>query len=232
MDTPARVLVVIAHPDDAEFGCSGTVAKWVREGAEVHYLVATYGDKGSQDPEMLPERLAVIREAEQRAACAVLGVKSVEFMGYPDGEVEPSREMLGKIVRQIRKVRPDVILTMEHMSRLAHSHRDHRMTGLTAQDACFPYCRDRLHFPEHLREGLEPHKVGTVLFFAGPDAETLHEYIDISNVIDVKVAAIKKHCSQIGDRDVSPATMERAKQLGEKIGVQYAEAFRKITFRT
>ncbi|MSP78383.1 MAG: PIG-L family deacetylase [Dehalococcoidia bacterium] len=229
METPGIVLVVFAHPDDAEFGCCGTIAKWCKDGAEVHYLVATYGDKGSQDPDMLPERMAIIREAEQRAAAAVLGVKSVEFMGYPDGEVEPSREMLGKIVRRIRQVKPDVLLTMEPHPRLTHSHRDHRMVGLTAEDACFPYCRDRLHFPEHLREGLEPHKVGAVLFFGGSDEH--HEFVDISDVMDTKIAAIKKHASQVGTREIGPQQFERAKEIGKKFGVQYAEAFRKIEFR-
>lgn len=228
METPASVLVVFAHPDDAEFGCSGTIAKWVREGAEAHYLIATNGDKGSQDPAMLPEKLAVIREAEQRAAAAVLSVKTIEFLGYGDGELEASHQFLGQVVKAIRRTKPNVLITSEPHPRLTHSHRDHRRAGQTALDACYPYCRDRLHFPEHFCEGLEPHKVGTILFW-GQD-ET-HEYLDISSVLDQKVAAISKHASQLGGRDVRSNTLKRAGEIGEKAGFKYAESFRKIEFR-
>jgi LmbE family N-acetylglucosaminyl deacetylase len=228
LETPQRVLVVFAHPDDAEFGCAGTIARWVSEGAEVHYLLSTSGDKGTGNPELLPERLAVVREAEQRAAASVLGVKSVECLGYPDGELEPTRTYLGQVVRAIRRTRPDYVLTSEPHPRLVHSHRDHRMAGLTALDACFPYARDHLHFPEHMRQGLETHKVGAILFWG---AEEPTEYVDISECIDTKIASLRKHVSQVGNRDLTQTVKERAKEIGQRAGYAYAEAFRKIEFR-
>ncbi|MSQ11426.1 MAG: PIG-L family deacetylase [Dehalococcoidia bacterium] len=228
MDTPGRALVVFAHPDDAEFGCSGTIAKWVQEGAEVHYLVCTNGDKGSTEPEMLPERLAPVREAEQRAAAAVLGVKSVECLGYPDGELEPTRAFLGQVVRAIRRVKPDAIITSEPHPRTYHSHRDHRMAGLVTLDACFPYARDHLHFPEHMRQGLEPHKVGAILFFGG---EEPLEFVDITGTMDTKIRALYKHASQVRGRDIEELVRKRSHEIGERAGYEYAEAFRKIEFR-
>ena len=228
MDTPGSVLVVFAHPDDAEFGCSGTVATWAKAGAQVHYLLCTNGNKGTSDPEMLPERLAVIREAEQRAAAEVLGVKSVMTLGYPDGELEPTRTFLGQVVRAIRLTKPDVLLPSEPHPRLNHSHRDHRMAGLTALDACFPYARDHLHFPEHIRQGLEPHKAGAILFWGADEPQ---EYVDISAAMDTKIAALQKHASQIRGRDVGDMTRKRTHEVGERAGFEYAEAFRKIEFR-
>ncbi|MBM3946934.1 MAG: PIG-L family deacetylase [SAR202 cluster bacterium] len=228
MDTPGSVLAVFAHPDDAEFGCSGAVAKWARAGAQVHYLLCTNGNKGTSDPELLPERLAVIREAEQRAAAEVLGVKSVMTLGYPDGELEPTRAFLGQVVRAIRLTRPDVVLTSEPHPRLNHSHRDHRMAGLTALDACFPYARDHLHFPEHMRAGLEPHKVGTILFWGADEPQ---EYVDISDAMDTKIASLQKHASQIRGRDIGKTVRERAHEIGQRAGYEFAEAFRKIEFR-
>ena len=164
-----RILVVVAHPDDAEFGCAGSVARWVADGCEIHYCLFTSGNRGSDDPAMTPELLAAVREAEQRAAAEVLGVKSVTFLHYPDGELEDTRDARRDVVREIRRVRPDRIVTQNPFPSLNpySGHRDHRHAGRLALDAVYPYARDRMHFPELLAEGFEPHKVRSVYLMQG-----------------------------------------------------------------
>ncbi|MBI2936312.1 MAG: PIG-L family deacetylase [Chloroflexi bacterium] len=228
IETPRRALVVFAHPDDAEFGCSGTVARWVREGAEVYYLQCTDGGRGTTDPAMTPERLAAIRAQEQLAAARVLGVKEVSTLGYPDGELEDTRNFLGQVVLAIRRVRPDVVLTSEPHPRATHSHRDHRVCGQVALDACFPYARDYLHFPEQIQNGLQPHKVGTILFW-GPEEPQV--FVDISDSIGYKVKALRKHASQLRGRPIAKSVRANARRRGQQAGYSYAETFRKIEFR-
>ena len=228
--TPARALVVTPHPDDAEFGCAGTVARWVREGCEVAYVLCTDGGKGTANPEVTPQALAETREREQRAACAVLGVKEVVCLGYPDGELEESRQFLREIVRQIRRFRPEVVFCPEFF-RKGSWHRDHRVTGRVVVDACFPYARDYLHFPELWKEeGLAPHKVATVLMWGSEEPDT---FLDITDTIEQKVQALLAHASQIEPHwRAGERIREWARGHGEKAGVQYAEAFRRIDFRT
>ena len=146
VDTPARVLVVIPHPDDAEGWCGGTVAKWAKGGSEVYYVLCTDGGKGTSDPAMTSERIAAIREKEQLAAAATLGVKDVVLLRHPDGELEDTREFRKEIVRAIRRFRPDVILCPDPYRRNSSWHRDHRITGQVTADAAFPYARDYLNF--------------------------------------------------------------------------------------
>src|SRR2546425_10703947 len=154
-----RVMVVTAHPDDAEFGAGGTVAKMVRQGREVTYVVVTSGNKGSSDRTMTPERLARIREAEQRNAAQTLGVERVVFLGYEDGEVEDTRDLRRDITRVIRAWRPDLVITQNpHRTyNLGASHRDHRVTGGVVLDCVYPPARDHMAFPEPLPEH-QPHK--------------------------------------------------------------------------
>src|SRR5689334_1365167 len=137
MSEVRRILVVVAHPDDAEFGCGGSVARWVGEGREVFYCLATNGNRGSDDPAMTPERLAGVREAEQRAAARSLGVQDVLFLGYPDGELEDTRDARRDVVRAIRRVRPDRVVTQNPFPSLNpySGHRDHRHAGRLALDA-------------------------------------------------------------------------------------------------
>jgi LmbE family N-acetylglucosaminyl deacetylase len=233
IETPARAMVVAPHPDDGESGCSGTTAKWIREGCEVVYVVCTNGDKGTSDVRMTPEKLAGIREVEQRKAAEVLGVKDVVFLGHGDGELEDDRVLIGELVHAIRRFKPDTILTTDPHRIETHNHRDHRVTGQAVLDACFPYARDRLHFLEHEEEGLEPHKVGTVLLWGADRPDVM---VDISESIDAKLKALMQHGSQVGDSysDVAEwvkAFGRRAADRAKDTGYEYAEAFRKLTFR-
>ena len=156
-------MVVFAHADDAEGGCSGTVAKWCAEGWDVVYVVCTDGSKGSANPDMTGRSLTQIREQEQRNAGDVLGLKDVVFLDYEDSMLEPSLELRRDITRQIRLYKPDVVICGTPMRRLSYNgylgHPDHIAAGEAALSAVFPSARDRLTFPELLDEGLEPHNV-------------------------------------------------------------------------
>ena len=235
IETPERAMLVIPHPDDGESGCAGTVAKWVAEGCHVLYVVATNGDKGSSDPEMTSERLAAIRDEEQRNAARVLGVEEVVFLGYGDGELEDTREFRGQVVRQIRRWRPDVLFAMDPLRTEGHTHRDHRISGLVAMDACFPYARDLLHYPEHIDEGLETYKVGAVLLWGSENPDTV---VDIASTVERKMEALASHASQLSTDTarIDGFVKRRATDAAERAssdGVHYefAEVFRRISFR-
>lgn len=224
-----RILVVVAHPDDAEFGCGGTVARWADEGKEVVYCLLTSGNRGSDDPAMTPERLASVREAEQRAAARSLGVQDVVFLGYADGEVEDTREARRDVVREVRRVRPDRIVTQNPFPSLNpySGHRDHRHAGRLALDAVYPYARDRMHFPELLAQGFLPHKVREVYLMGHAEPDVV---VDITGTMARKLDALRCHASQVG-RDfagVEGRVRERAAELGKPHGYTYAEAFRLI----
>ena len=228
---PERVLFIVAHPDDPEFGAGGTIARWVRGGTRVTYVIVTDGSKGSKDRELTSEKLVQVRYAEQRAAAQVLGVAEVVFLGYPDGQVYNTPELRRDLVRQIRLHRPDLVMTHDPTARfIGHgyiNHPDHRAVGDTALDAIFPLARDRFNFPEHEREGLSSHTVFNVLL--RPTNEP-NEWVDISETIELKIAALREHRSQISD----PAAMatrvrQRAREYAQGMLVEYAECFRHIT---
>jgi LmbE family N-acetylglucosaminyl deacetylase len=167
---PAKVdvLVIMPHPDDAEFGCAGTVARWTAEGKSVVYVLLTNGDKGTSDRSLTPDKLADVRQIEQREAAKVLGVSEVVYLGYPDQGLEDSPELRKDIVRQIRLFRPDTVVTLDPYRRYVW-HRDHRIAGQVVLDAVFPYARDFLAYPDLMAEGLEPHKVKEMYFTASED---------------------------------------------------------------
>lgn len=222
------ILVIVAHPDDAEFGCAGSVARWVGEGCDVFYCLVTNGNRGSDDPAMTPERLAPIREAEQRAAARVLGVRDVAFLGYPDGELEDTREARRDVVREIRRFRPDRVVAQNPFPSLNpySGHRDHRHAGRLALDAVYPYARDRLHFPEVLAEGWKPHKVREVYLTGHTEPDTV---VDITATMDQKLAALRCHASQLKDfAMVEGLVRQRAADVAKPHGCTYAEAFRVI----
>ena len=197
-----RALVVAAHPDDADFGAGGAAALLARAGWEVRYLVVTDGSKGSDDPAFTPERLVSTREEEQRVAAAHLGVQSVGFLGFTDGELTYSRGLLGAITREIRAFRPYAVYTHDPEPVVINegfiNHSDHRLTGLATVDAVYPTARDRLNFPEHIAEGLPAHKVRELYLWGSnqPNCD-----VDISSVADAKVEALLLHGSQFGGGD-------------------------------
>ncbi|HZD17351.1 MAG TPA: PIG-L deacetylase family protein [Actinomycetota bacterium] len=221
----ASALVIFAHPDDAEFMCGGTVAAWAAEGADVHYCVLTDGSAGSNEPGVTREEMTPVREREQRAAAEVLGVKSVTFLNFRDGELEVNLETRKAVTRVVRRIRPEVIVAPDP-SRLWHgsgyiNHWDHKQAGTLALCAVMPDAPSRPQFPELLDEGLEPFEVPN-LWLAGEEPDT---YVDISKTIDRKIEALARHVSQ-GGTDVEEWVRERARQLGEQGGMEYAEAFR------
>ncbi|MGH7278954.1 MAG: PIG-L deacetylase family protein [Candidatus Rokuibacteriota bacterium] len=226
-DRIERVMVVTAHPDDSEFGAGGTVAKFVKEGCEVTYVIVTNGNKGSGDRTMTPARLQTIRESEQRDAARTLGVARVEFLGYDDGEVEDTPELRRDVTRQIRRWRPDRIITQNpHRTyNLYASHRDHRITAGVVLDCVYPLARDHMSFPELLAEH-EPHKVREVYLMQW---ENPHVVVDIAATMDLKLKALACHASQVPDfASVEKRVRERAADLGKSTGYAYAEAFDRI----
>ncbi|MBI2760370.1 MAG: PIG-L family deacetylase [Chloroflexi bacterium] len=229
---PRRALVMVAHPDDAEFMCGGTVAKLCADGWEVWYCLATSGDKGTKDPEMTRERLAGMREEEQRAACRILGAKDVIFLRRPDGFLENTHEFRGEIVRLLRQLRPHLVITWDGFRR-GFNHNDHRVVGVATYDAVFPASRDPLYYPEQIEEGLNWHRVGELLL-AGSDEPDY--FIDISEVYEKKIEALLAHTSQVArdtPRDDWVKMMrQRTREAAEITGIPYAEAFRRITLRT
>lgn len=225
---PSSAMVVVAHPDDAEFMVAGTVATWAKSGCEVTYVIITKGDKGSDDPAMTPERLADIREAEQRAAGAILGVRNYEFMGYPDAYLQHTLDLRRDVTRLIRKHRPEVVMTFDPTSRFLGdfypNHPDHRVAGDVAVDAVFPTARDRLTFPELLLDGYEPHKVAQI-WMGGTNSA--NHWVDISDVLALKQQALGAHPSQLGP-DVADFAVQMARWGAEGQSFEFGEAFRRI----
>jgi len=223
-----RVLVVTAHPDDSEFGAGGTTARLVREGKQVSYCIVTNGNKGSGDRTMTPERLAAIRQEEQRNAARVLGVEVVDFLGFPDCEVEDTRETRLAVTAAIRRHRPDLLIIQNpnRTRNLGASHRDHRITAGIALDCVYPLARDHMAFPELLAQGLEPHKVKEVWLMWWEDPPVV---VDITETVDLKIKALACHVSQLPDMAaVEKRVRERGAALGKPKGYAYAEAFDRI----
>lgn len=224
------VLVVGAHPDDNDFGAGATVAKAARQGAQVIYLIATTGQRGSSDEKMTPDKLSEIRKKEQREAAASLGVREVHFLNYVDGELVSNLKLKEEVVRFIRRCRPDVVLTMDpsyfYFKTLGFvNHSDHRAIGEATLDACFPLARDLLSFPHHAEFGLKPHKVKDLLLYSiVPENATF--YADVTETFEAKIRALALHKSQIGDiGKVEQRIRGRAEAAGKLAGCRYAEAF-------
>jgi LmbE family N-acetylglucosaminyl deacetylase len=227
VDKIARVMVVTAHPDDPEFGAGGTVAKMVKQGREVTYVIVTNGNKGSHDRTMTPERLVRIRETEQRNAARVLGVERVEFLGYEDGEVEDTRQLRLDVTRQIRRWRPDLIIAQNpHRTlNLYASHRDHRITAGVVLDCVYPLARDHMAFPELMPE-YEPHEVREVYLMQWENPQLV---VDISDTMDLKLKALACHQSQLPQfAEVETWVRERSAERGKPHGYAYAETFDRI----
>lgn len=233
--TPQRVLCINAHPDDQEFTVGGTLAKWARAGADIVTVVITSGDAGSNertDPTMTKTRLAEIREQEQRSACAALGVRETVFLHYSDGTLQPTLDLRRDLTRLIRKFQPDVVVCGDPTARFFGNsymnHPDHRAAGDAACDAVFPSSGTRFIFPELLAEGYMPHEVSRV-FLHGSDKSDV--WIDISETLEIKVRALKKHTSQIGDWDPAEMMQQWARDEGKERGLDCAESFRVMVLK-
>jgi LmbE family N-acetylglucosaminyl deacetylase len=222
-----RILVIVAHPDDIEFGAAGSVAQWTHNGDEVSYAIVTNGAAGSNDPTADPAALIAQRQAEQRAAAAHVGVTDVHFMGYADGTLTPTLELRRDLTRVIRTVKPDRVVTFDPTVLLWDevgyiNHPDHIATATAALYAVFPSSETRLIFPELLAEGLEPHKVSELYLMLSAKPNVL---IDITPYFEQKIAALLEHKSQLGPE--ARAMIERFDgEVGKEINAQYAESFR------
>jgi len=231
LEPPRRAMVVVAHADDAEWGCSGTVARWCAEGWEVVYVLCTDGSKGTEDPAVTGATLVKIREQEQLNAARVLGLHKVVFLGYEDAMLQPTLELRRDIVRQIRRYRPDVLISMSPVRHLTGAdylgHPDHLAAGEATLAAVFPAARDRLTFPELLQEGLEPHRVREVWIMDRHDPDQYPDrYVDVTDYIDVAIEALQQHKSQVTGEEADKYMREWRSKIGEKVGFRYAEAFK------
>jgi LmbE family N-acetylglucosaminyl deacetylase len=224
-----RVLAVFAHPDDVDFGGGGTVARWIADGLEVAYLIVTRGDAGGFD-ETPREQMPVLREAEQRAAAAALGVVDVTFLdGYFDGRLTPTIELRRDITRTMRRFRPDRVLTSSPLRRWERiagpSHPDHLAVGEATTCAVYPDARNAFAFPELVAEGLEPWVVREVWYQAGPDPDHV---VDVTDTFPAKLAALRRHVTQTSHMDVESMLRERmaiAARAGGLPDGHLAEAF-------
>ena len=226
-DAPASVLAVYAHPDDPEVSCGGTLARWTAQGADVHTVVCTSGDKGSSDPATDPAELVARRTAEVGAAAATVGVAGHHLLGHPDGELENGTELRRELVSLVRRLRPEAVVCPDPQAVLFgqdyFNHLDHRTVGWAALDAVAPAAALPLYFPE---TG-PPHQV-RVVYLSGtlePDV-----WVDVSATLDVKLEAVLCHSSQVGETGewLRGAIRQRAEEGGRQAGVRYAEGFRRL----
>ncbi|HET8521600.1 MAG TPA: PIG-L deacetylase family protein [Thermomicrobiales bacterium] len=221
-------MLVVAHPDDAEFSSAGTIAKLAKEGKKVILIQVTSGDMGTADPSVSPIDLAIRREAEECKAAKILGIDEVVFLRVTDGTVVSDMNMREKVVRMIRTYKPDVILTHDPFRPYA-LHPDHRAVGMATTDAVYPTARDPHYFPAHGRAGLEPHKTAEIWYFG---AETPDLFIDITDTFDTKIAALREHESQVGKAEgLEERLRERAQELAKDQPFELAEAFKVVKMR-
>ncbi len=224
---PKRAMAIIAHPDDIEFLAGGTTALWCAAGAEVSYVILTNGNKGSDDPEMTPEGLAEIRRTEQQAAADVLGVKELVYLEQPDGELLHTLEIRKQVVAEIRRFKPDTIITFDPTNILLGNrrinHADHRAAGEIALDAVYPAAGNRMYNPDLLAQGLEPHSVKTV-YLMMPRQPNL--WVDITEVFDLKMKASLCHASQFKDPEGLTKRFKERHQAVDQYGREvYREEF-------
>jgi LmbE family N-acetylglucosaminyl deacetylase len=225
-------MVIVAHPDDPEFFCGGTIARWVREGVEVAYLILTNGNKGSSDPSVTPQRLAEMRMEEQERAAAILGVRTVVFLNEPDGELQPTLALRRHVVREIRRYRPDVVVCPDpsayYFDTAYVNHPDHRAAGVVALEAVFPAARNRMYHPELLAEGLTPHAVHEI-YLTGTAQP--NRWVDITDTLEIKLEAIRAHASQIADAEVFDRVRQRAQDMDQYGRMVFREAFHYLHIR-
>ncbi len=227
---PEGAMVIVAHPDDIEFGCAGTVARWVKAGARIAYVLCTSGDVGIDEPGVTRAQATEIREAETRAAAHIAGVDEVVFLREPDGMLEATLDLRRKLVREIRRFRPEVVITGDPTVVWAGdeyiNHPDHRAAALAAIDAVFPAAGQPNLFEELADEGLRAHKVRKV-YVTGFGQGNF--FVNIDETIDIKVAALRAHRSQMKDWDPEQLVKEWAREAAKGKEMAYAETFRVVT---
>ncbi|HXF84036.1 MAG TPA: PIG-L deacetylase family protein [Anaerolineales bacterium] len=227
---PKIAMSIHAHPDDQEFSVGGTLAKWARAGCEIISVVITSGDAGSNDPSKdgrYKTELAALREKEQLAANAVLGIKETIFLRYPDGELQPTLALRKDLTRLIRQFKPDAVLTGNPEGWFYGdeyvNHPDHRAAAQAACEAVFPSAGTRLIFPDLLSAGYEPHEVKR-LYVHG--TEKSNTWVDITETIDIKIRALAQHASQVNAEEVGKWIREWAEEEAKERGMKYAESYR------
>ncbi len=230
-EKPQKILVILAHPDDPEFFCGATIARWTAAGHSVSYCLLTCGDKGTKDREITPEMLCSRRQSEQIAAAAVLGVHQVRFLNYPDGYLTPDLHLRRDITRLIRQEQPDILVTCDptnlYVRETLLNHPDHRAAGQAVLDAVFPAARDHLNFVELWRdENLEPHIVREV-WVSAPKEPTVS--LDVTEYWETKIRALYEHKSQIPDPQAL-AERIRARHTSDSTleNPRYEEYFRRL----
>lgn len=231
-EEPKEILVILAHPDDPEFFLGASIARWIKAGHHVRYVLLTKGDKGAKDETLSSADVIRIRIDEQNGAARSLGVESVEFLNYEDGYIIPDLEMRKKVVRSIRKYKPHILVTCDPSNLFPSpqyiNHPDHRNAGQVVIDAVFPASGNRFFFPGLLEEGYTPHEVEEVWMSVTnqPDVK-----LDVTEHWDDKMQALKKHASQIGDPQTFEKQMLERLENGGNVDFKYEEQFRRIKFR-
>jgi LmbE family N-acetylglucosaminyl deacetylase len=227
-----KVLVFSAHPDDLDFGCSGTVAKLAQDGKEAVYCIITNGEKGIQKVDKPREQMIAMREEEQKRAAMAASVNKVVFLGEIDGDLENTKELRKKIVKVIREEKPDIIFAFDPANQCFDSfyrfHRDHRAGAEAVFDAIYPAAGSRAFFPEFADSQIMPHQIKEAWFFG---TERPNVYVDITDTIDKKIEALRQHEGQIYDmKEAENHVRKQASVIGKKNKMKYAEAFRRLTF--
>lgn len=230
---PESAMAIVAHPDDIEFTCAGTLARWAMHNTRVSYVVCTSGDVGISEKGMTKGKATKIREVEQRKAAEIAGAQEVIFLREPDGLLQPTLELRKKLVREIRRFRPEVVITGDPTivwrSESYINHPDHRAAATAALDAVFPAAGQPNLFEELEEEGLTAHKPRKVYATTWTEADL---FVNIDETIDTKIAALRAHASQMKDWDPEPRIREWAARQAKSIEAQYAESFRVVTLES
>jgi LmbE family N-acetylglucosaminyl deacetylase len=231
---PQKILVVLAHPDDPEFFCGATLARWAKAGHEITYCLLTCGDKGSSDPNISGDELCQLRHKEQENAARIIGAKEVHFLDRPDGYLVPNMDTRRLVTRAIRQFTPDILVTCDPTNLYPSetypiNHPDHRAAGQVVLDAVFPAAGSHLFFPELLKEGYQPHRPNEVWISLTRQANTI---IDVTDTWQIKINAILQHKSQVKDPEAMKERMEkRGKTSKSEEAPRYEEHFRVIRWR-
>lgn len=227
---PESAMAIVAHPDDIEYSSAGTLARWARAGSRVCYVICTSGDVGISEKGMTKDRAAAIREAEQRRAAEIVGAQEVVFLRLPDGLLQPTLDLRKRLVREIRRFRPEVVVAEDPTIVWAGedyiNHPDHRAAGMAALDATFPAAGQPNLFEDLEAEGLRAHKARKVYVIAWEEGDA---FVNIDTTIELKIEALRAHASQMGDRDPGPSIREWAAEHAKGKEMTYAETFRVVT---